>query len=102
MSEQLRLELHFCVTKANIMRLVLKGEFHVVLAIVLIKVKGGMAESVLEDIRKIEVVTKANMVTGSYDIIVYAKLPFRADFRRLINELHDIEGLIKTETCIGI
>ena len=84
------------------MRLVFKGEFRMVLAIVLIKVKRGMAESVLEAIQKIEVVKKATLVTGTYDIITYAELPFRADFRRLINELHDIEGLIKTETCIGV
>jgi hypothetical protein len=74
----------------------------VVLAIVLINVKVGTAETVLEDVEKIDVVTKANMVTGPYDIIAYVELPSRSDFRKLINSLHDIDDLTKTETCVGL
>ena len=73
-----------------------------VLAIVMITVEKGMAAAVLEAVENTERVTRANMVTGPYNIIAYAELPFRSDFRRLINELHEIEGLIKTETCIGV
>ena len=73
-----------------------------VLAIVLINVKVGKAEAVLEAVEKIDVVTKANMVTGPYDIIAYAELPSRIDFRKLINSLHDIDDLTKTETCVGL
>jgi DNA-binding Lrp family transcriptional regulator len=72
------------------------------LAIVLINVKAGKAEVVLEAIEQIEMVTKADMVTGPFDIIVYAELPSRVDFRKLINELHEVDGLTKTETCVGL
>lgn len=73
-----------------------------VLAIVLINVKVGMAEVVLKAVENIDMVTQANMVTGPFDIIAYAELPTRADFRKLINSLHDIDGLTKTETCVGL
>ena len=73
-----------------------------VLAIVLINVKAGKAEAVLEAVENIDVVTRVDMVTGPYDIIAYADLPSRIDFRKLINSLHDIENLTKTETCVGL
>lgn len=79
-----------------------RGGTSVVLAIVLINVKTGKAESVQEAVEKIDFVTRVNMVTGPYDIIAYAELPSRIDFRKLINSLHDIEGLTKTETCVGL
>jgi DNA-binding Lrp family transcriptional regulator len=74
----------------------------VVLAIVLINVKTGKAEAVLDAVEKIEMVTKANIVTGPFDIIAYAELPERVDFRKLVNSLHEIDGLLKTETCVGL
>jgi DNA-binding Lrp family transcriptional regulator len=73
-----------------------------VLAVVLINVKAGKAEAVLEAVENIDMVTKANMVTGPFDIIAYAELPSRVDFRKLINSLHEIDGLTKTETCVGL
>ena len=73
-----------------------------VLAIVLINVKAGMAEIVLEAIEKIEMVTRTDLVTGPFDIIMYAELPSRIDFRKLINELHEVDGLTRTETCVGL
>jgi DNA-binding Lrp family transcriptional regulator len=74
----------------------------VVLAVVLISVKVGKAEAVLEAVEKIDMVTRVNMVTGPYDIIAYAELPSRVDFRKLINAFHEIDGLSKTETCVGL
>lgn len=73
-----------------------------VLAIVLINVKAGMSEAVLEAVKNVDMVTKANIVTGPFDIIAYAELPSRVDFRKLINDLHEIDGLAKTETCVGL
>jgi hypothetical protein len=79
-----------------------KGGVDVVLANVLIIAKTGKAEDIIKAVEKIEMVTKTNMVTGPFDIIAYADLPSRVDFRKLINSLHEIDELTKTETCVAL
>jgi DNA-binding Lrp family transcriptional regulator len=73
-----------------------------VVAIVLIQVKAKTAEEVIKAIESIEHVEKVHMVTGPYDVIAYAELPSRGDFRRFVNDIHDVEGVLRTETCVGI
>ncbi len=73
-----------------------------VVAIVLIQVKAKTAEDVIKAIENIEHVEKIHMVTGPYDVIAYAELPSRGDFRRFVNDIHDVEGVLRTETCVGI
>ncbi len=73
-----------------------------VVAIVLIQIQAKMAESVYIAAKKIEYVDKVHIVTGPYDVIVYADLPSRGDFRKFVNNIHDIDGVIRTETCVGI
>ena len=73
-----------------------------VVAIVLIQVKAKTAEDVITAIENIEHVEKVHMVTGPYDVIAYADLPSRGDFRRFVNDIHDVEGVLRTETCVGI
>ena len=73
-----------------------------VVAIVLIQVKAKTAEDVITAIENIEHVEKVHMATGPYDVIAYADLPSRGDFRRFVNDIHDVEGVLRTETCVGI
>ncbi|MCF2137606.1 MAG: Lrp/AsnC ligand binding domain-containing protein [Candidatus Thorarchaeota archaeon] len=68
--------------------------------IVLINVKAGTVQSVINDIAKIEGVKKVDMVTGPYDIIVYAEIPARDKLRRFVTDIHEYEGIEKTETCV--
>ena len=73
-----------------------------VTAIVLIQVEAGTAEEVYAAIEKIEMVDTVHIVTGPYDIIAYAELPSRMDFRKFVNKIHDAEGVKRTETCVAI
>lgn len=70
--------------------------------VMLIRAKVGMVWEACESIKKIEGVTKADVVTGPYDIIAYAELPSAEDLRRLTSTIHNIEGVNRTETCIAI
>lgn len=70
--------------------------------IVLINVKPGTAEAVSTSIEKIENVKHAHMVTGNYDVIAYAEIPERTKLRTFVNELYEIDGVQKTETCVVI
>ncbi|MHA1909571.1 MAG: Lrp/AsnC ligand binding domain-containing protein [Candidatus Thorarchaeota archaeon] len=51
---------------------------------------------------KIDGVSRADVVTGPYDIIVYAELPSNQDLRLLMKSIHEIEGITRTETCVAI
>ncbi len=73
-----------------------------VTVIVLVNVKTGTAEQVFQAIEKIESVKTVHMVTGTYDIIVYAEIPERTKLRGFVNDIHDVDGVIRTETCIAI
>ena len=73
-----------------------------VTTIVLIRAEAGTVEDVYAAIEKIELIELIHMVTGPYDIIAYAELPSRADFREFVNRFHDVKGVIRTETCVVI
>ncbi len=73
-----------------------------VTVIVLINVKPGTAEPVYNAVQKIENVKHVHMVTGTYDVIVYAEIPERVKLRRFVNDLYEIDGVQRTETCVAI
>ncbi len=68
--------------------------------IVLVNVKAGTVRKVIEDLSKIQGVKKVDMVTGPYDVIVYAEIPARDKLRSFVTDIHESEGIEKTETCI--
>ncbi|MHA2385634.1 MAG: Lrp/AsnC ligand binding domain-containing protein [Candidatus Thorarchaeota archaeon] len=43
-----------------------------------------------------------DVVTGPYDMIAYAELPSVEDLRKLMQTLHTVEGISRTETCVSI
>lgn len=73
-----------------------------VVAIVLIQVKGGKAKSVYEATKKIDGVKDVHVVTGPYDVIAYIELPDRSEYRKVVFDIHEIPGVAKTETCISL
>ncbi|MGY5876204.1 MAG: Lrp/AsnC ligand binding domain-containing protein [Candidatus Thorarchaeota archaeon] len=73
-----------------------------VTTIVLIQIKAGTVDEVQAAIEKIEWIEMIHVVTGPYDIIVYAELPSQMNFRDFVNRIHDAEGVLRTETCITI
>ncbi len=70
--------------------------------IVLTQVEPKTVEAASKAIEEVEYVKNVHIVTGPYDIIAYAELPSRSKFRRLVSDIHEAPGVIKTETCISI
>ncbi len=73
-----------------------------VVVYVLIRVEAGKVWDVAQAIGKIKSVDRANVVTGPYDVIAYAALPSTEDLRKLMEGIHGVEGVTRTETCIAI
>lgn len=69
---------------------------------VLIRAEAGKVWDVCKEIESIDGVSRAHVVTGPYDVIAYADLPSTEDVRRLMQSIHNIEGVTRTETCIAI
>jgi DNA-binding Lrp family transcriptional regulator len=74
----------------------------VVVVIVLIQVKAGAAEKVEKAVDSFDEIERAHMVTGPYDVIAHGELESKADFRNFVDRIHELEGVIRTETCMGI
>ena len=70
--------------------------------VILILAQAGKLWNACQEITKIDGVSKADVVTGPYDIIVYAELPSNQDLRLLMKSIHEIEGITRTETCVAI
>ncbi len=73
-----------------------------VVAIVLIQVQGGKVKDVYEAIKEMKEVERVHVVTGPYDVIAYIDLPDRASYRGVVFEIHEVPGVVKTETCVAL
>jgi len=67
-------------------------------AYVLINTMGGKAKKILEAIKEIDGVKKANGVYGSYDIVTLLEGEKLADI--VIDKIRKIDGVVKTNTLI--
>ena len=69
---------------------------------VLIRADGDKVWETVTGVKEIDGVTRAEVVTGPYDVIMTAELPSVEGLRRLMKSVHAVEGVERTETCIGI
>jgi DNA-binding Lrp family transcriptional regulator len=69
---------------------------------VLIRADGDKVWETVTGVKDIDGVTRAEVVTGPYDVIMTAELPSVEGLRRLMQSVHDVDGVERTETCIGI
>jgi DNA-binding Lrp family transcriptional regulator len=70
--------------------------------IILIRTNAGAVWEVSQQIAKIDGITKSDVVTGPYDVIAYAVLPSTEDLRRLMQSIHSVNGVTRTETCVAM
>ncbi|MDY1591659.1 MAG: Lrp/AsnC ligand binding domain-containing protein [Methanofastidiosum sp.] len=74
-----------------------------VYAYVLITVSIGKIKEVIEDVKKIEGVLEADVITGPYDAIAKIKANDLGELTKtVIQQIHYIEGVIDTTTAIVI
>jgi DNA-binding Lrp family transcriptional regulator len=72
-------------------------------AYVLIEAEAGQVGSVIATLRDIPGVSMADPVTGPYDIVVTIETPDPRDIGRLVmNEIHGVNGIKRTVTCLAI
>ena len=62
----------------------------------------GKLWKITELAKNVKKVKIAYAVTGMFDVIVYAELGHMKELRDLIEELHAIDGVLKSRTAISI
>lgn len=72
-------------------------------AYVLIEVESGRVAEVLAALRAIAAMAAVDAVTGPYDIIATIQTADPRNIGRLVmNEIHSVEGIKRTVTCMAI
>lgn len=69
---------------------------------ILINAEKGQGDFVAKEAKKIKGVKNAHHVTGSIDVIVYAKADDFSDIRRVRGTVFEIEKVVRTETAIHV
>ena len=68
-------------------------------AFVLVTTKPGTLWKVVEDARKIANVKLARPVSGRFDVLIQVETN---DLSWVISRIHDLKGIIKTETLVSL
>ena len=71
-----------------------------VTAYFLIRAQAGKLWEICEKLKEIEGIGLALVVTGTYDLIAHAELPSPDYLRKVTEAIHDIDGIIRTETSV--
>jgi DNA-binding Lrp family transcriptional regulator len=72
-------------------------------AYILIEAESGRIADVLAALRALSGMTSVDAVTGPYDIVATVQTPDPRDIGRLVmNEIHSVEGIKRTVTCMVI
>jgi DNA-binding Lrp family transcriptional regulator len=72
-------------------------------AYILIKADPKEIASIMLALSTFEGIRTADVVTGPYDIIVYAEVPDQYELGRLvINKIHSLEGVKEAITCVVV
>jgi len=69
-------------------------------ACILLKVVPTKAETVLEDIKKVEGVRKTFFTYGRFDIVVFLEVKDYAELRKATTIINSINGVRSTETLV--
>jgi len=73
-----------------------------ILAYVLIQVKAGFTLTIAEKIRKLDQIKMAHAVTGPVDIIAIVEMDDLNQLGDVIESIHRVEGVVRTQTCVVI
>jgi DNA-binding Lrp family transcriptional regulator len=71
-------------------------------AFILINAEPGKLWKIADSIMKVAGVKIASAVTGAYDVIVYAEIVDMSALGALINVIHSMDGVERTQTAIEI
>jgi DNA-binding Lrp family transcriptional regulator len=71
-------------------------------AFILINTDPGKINQIADSARKVDGVKMAYAVTGPFDVIIYAEVADMSALGAVINIVHSIDGVQKTQTAIAI
>lgn len=71
-------------------------------AYILVNTEKGKLWKVAEELRNNGYVKQTHAVTGQYDVIAYIEFDTIEILGRIINNIHGIEGVTKTQTAIAM
>jgi len=75
---------------------------NVLQAYIFINTEPGKLWEVAENALKIEGVRMAHAVTGQYDVIIYAEFVNIDMLGKLIDAIHALKGVLRTQTAIAM
>ena len=71
-------------------------------AFVLVEVAVGKTKDVLDALKKLEPVRSVDAVTGPYDVIaVVEAADLNAIGELITNQIHKVQGILRTVTCLS-
>ena len=71
-------------------------------AFILIEAKVGLAQQVVVSLRALHGVTSADVITGSYDIIVLVEAADMGVLAELVTgQIQGVTGVLRTITCVA-
>ncbi|HEX9375337.1 MAG TPA: Lrp/AsnC ligand binding domain-containing protein [Actinomycetota bacterium] len=68
-------------------------------AYVLIDSQIGKAEEIAHDVREMDEVLHADVVTGCYDVLARIRADSPRDLGRIVNAMHSVDGVTRTQIC---
>lgn len=71
-------------------------------AFILINTEPGKITQIADSAQRVEGVEMAYAVTGPFDVIVYAEVADMSALGAVINIIHSVDGVQKTQTAIAI
>jgi DNA-binding Lrp family transcriptional regulator len=71
-------------------------------AFILVNVEAGVLWQVLESVFKIDGVKTAYGVTGQFDAVILAQFSDLDDLRKMIEKIHHLKGVLRTQTLMTI
>jgi DNA-binding Lrp family transcriptional regulator len=71
-------------------------------ALILVNTAAGALWQVLESVLKIDGVKTAYGVTGQFDAVVLSQFSDVDDLRKIIEKIHHVKGVLRTQTLMTI
>jgi len=71
-------------------------------AYMLLETEVGMADEVVEEVRRVDGVKSADPVTGPYDVVANVEVATIDDIATVIKNIHSAAGITKTTTLIKL
>lgn len=71
-------------------------------AYILVNVEANVSWQVVESVLKIEGVKTARVVTGQFDVIVLVQFLELDDIGKIIERIHRIKGVLRTQTLLAV